>query len=327
MDKLLEIKNLKTVFNNYSGKVFALNEVSLSIGHGEVLGIVGESGSGKSTLMLSVMKLLPESGTVTGGEIIYNGRCINELGDREMQNIRGKEIGMVFQDPMTSLNPVFTTGQQLMEAILRHNNIPRADAKQKALNALRDVGITGPEKRFGQYPHELSGGMRQRVMLAMALINKPRLLIADEPTTGLDVTIQAQILELVKDLAERTEMSIILITHDFGIVAEICRRVVVMYGGMLVEQGSVGAIFREPGHPYTAGLLRSIPQMNKKGERLKYIEGQPPDMSNPPEGCPFIVRCPDAMEICSMMKPPYMEAAEGHGVACWLPFRENGGDR
>jgi oligopeptide transport system ATP-binding protein len=327
-NKLLEIKNLQTKFSTYAGTVSAINDVSISIGYGEAVGIVGESGSGKSVTMLSVMRLLSENGKVAAGEILFDGRDMSGLKEREIQAIRGSEIGMIFQDPMTSLNPVFTIGNQLMEAIMRHNRrMPRKQAQEKAIDMMKLVGIPSPEKRFHQYPHEFSGGMRQRVMIAMALSCEPKLLIADEPTTALDVTIQAQIMELMKDLKEKINMSIILITHDLGLVADICERVIVMYGGTLVEQGTVDDIFYEPKHPYTVGLLNSIPRMNMGKERLKPVEGTPPDMIRPPEGCPFTARCPHAMEICSLHKPQYQRVTEGHGAACWLLYKQEGGDK
>lgn len=326
MEKLLEIKNLKTVFKTYAGQVSALNNVSFSVGHGEAVGIVGESGSGKSVTMLSVMKLLSENGKMVDGEIIFNNKKINDLNAKEMEDLRGNEIGMIFQDPMTSLNPVFTIGNQLVEAILKHNKITKAEAKAKAVEMLRLVGIPSPEKRLNQYPHEFSGGMRQRAMIAMALSCEPKLLIADEPTTALDVTIQAQILELMKDLKNKIKTSIILITHDLGLVADICNKVMVMYGGTIVEKGTVDDIFYNPRHPYTRGLLKSIPRLNMGKERLNPIDGQPPDMLNPPAGCPFVARCPEAMEICNMKKPEYKEFDNGQATCCWLYYRENGGN-
>jgi oligopeptide transport system ATP-binding protein len=318
MNNLLEIKNLKTVFHTYAGYVSALNNVTFNVGHGEAVGIVGESGSGKSVTMLSVMKLLSENGKIVDGEIIFNGRNLRSLSSKEMESLRGNEIGMIFQDPMTSLNPVFTIGNQLVEAILKHNKISKAEATEKAVNMLRLVGIPSPEKRLKQYPHEFSGGMRQRAMIAMALSCEPKLLIADEPTTALDVTIQAQILELMKELKEKIKTSIILITHDLGLVADVCERVMVMYGGSIVEQGKVDEIFYYPMHPYTVGLLKSIPRLNMGKDRLKPIEGQPPDLIKPPAGCSFCARCPKAMKICVTMKPEYNELSEGHGTCCWL---------
>jgi oligopeptide transport system ATP-binding protein len=328
MGKLLEIKNLRTVFKTYAGQVSAINDVTISIGYGEAVGIVGESGSGKSVTMLSVMKLLSENGKVSAGEIKFDGRDMAGLSEKEIQRIRGNEIGMIFQDPMTSLNPVFTIGNQLVEAIMKHNRrMPAKQAMEKAIEMLKLVGMPSPEKRFHQYPHEFSGGMRQRVMIAMALSCEPKLLIADEPTTALDVTIQAQIIELMKDLKDKINMSIILITHDLGLVADICERVIVMYGGTLVEQGLVEDIFYNPKHPYTAGLLNSIPRLNMGKERLKPVDGSPPDMINPPAGCPFAARCPHAMEICNLHKPAYEKVSADHGAACWLLYKQEGGEK
>jgi oligopeptide transport system ATP-binding protein len=325
MGTLLEVKELKTVFHTYAGTVSALNNISFTIDSSEAVGIVGESGSGKSVTMLSIMKLLSENGKVEEGSIIFDGRDMKDFTQTEMQEIRGNEIGMIFQDPMTSLNPVFTIGNQLIEAILRHKSISKAEARKKAIEMLRLVGIPGPEKRLDQYPHEFSGGMRQRVMIAMALSCEPKLLIADEPTTALDVTIQAQIIELMKELKDKLGMSIILITHDLGLVADICERVIVMYGGTIVEQGKLDDIFYKTAHPYTMGLLKSIPRANLGKERLSPIDGQPPDMINPPLGCPFVQRCPYAMEICDIKKPEYEEITEGHGAACWLLYKEREG--
>lgn len=324
MEKLLEIKNLKTEFTTYAGTVSAINDISLDIGLGEAVGIVGESGSGKSVTMLSVMKLLSKNGMVTNGEIVFNGQDIGKLSNKEMLSIRGNEIGMIFQDPMTSLNPVFTIGNQLIEAIRKHKKVSKAEAHERAIEMLRLVGIPSPEKRMDQYPHEFSGGMRQRAMIAMALSCEPKLLIADEPTTALDVTIQAQIMELMKELKEKIKMSIILITHDLGLVADVCDRVLVMYGGMLVEQGTVDDIFYNPKHPYTLGLLKSIPRLNMGKERLKPVDGQPPDMLNPPVGCPFVARCPEAMVICAQQKPEYDWISGNHGAACWLLYNREG---
>ncbi|MDO8685441.1 MAG: ABC transporter ATP-binding protein [Clostridiales bacterium] len=318
---LLNVTNLQTVFRTYAGKVKALNDVTFSVGFGEALGIVGESGSGKSVTMLSIMDLLSENGQIVNGEIIFNNKSIRNLKNQEIQALRGNEIGMIFQDPMTSLNPVFTVGTQLIEAVLKHNKITKEEAEAKAIDMLRLVGIPEPEKRLRQYPHQFSGGMRQRAMIAMSLSCTPKLLIADEPTTALDVTIQAQILELMKELMRKINMSIILITHDMGIVADICERVIVMYGGIIVEQGKVDDIFYRPLHPYTTGLLKCMPRLNLGHERLKPIEGQPPDMINLPAGCPFAARCSYTMKICLKQKPPYIETPEGQGIACWMQYK------
>lgn len=326
MGNLLEVKNLRTVFKTYAGKVSALNDISFEISDKEAVGIVGESGSGKSVTMLSIMKLLSDNGKVESGQILFDGRDLVKLNQEQMHDIRGNEIGMIFQDPMTSLNPVFKIGTQLIEAIMRHNKrMPKKQAREKAINMLRLVGIPSPEKRMDQYPHEFSGGMRQRVMIAMALSCEPKLLIADEPTTALDVTIQSQIIELMKELMGTLGMSVILITHDLGLVADICERVIVMYGGIIVEQGKLDDIFYKTAHPYTMGLLKSIPRANMGKERLKPIEGQPPDMLNPPAGCPFVQRCPHAMEVCKIKKPEYTEVGHGHGAACWLIYKEREG--
>ena len=318
MNNLLEIRNLKTVFNTFAGQVSALNSISLDINYGEAVGIVGESGSGKSVTMLSIMRLLSDNGKVTEGTISFDGKDLRKVSEGEMEKLRGNQIGMIFQDPMTSLNPVFTIGNQLIEAIRRHNKISRAEAFKRAIEVLNLVGIPQPDRRMKQYPHEFSGGMRQRAMIAMALSCEPKLLIADEPTTALDVTIQAQIMELMKDLKEKINMAIILITHDLGLVADVCDKVVVMYGGTIVEKVSISDIFYHPEHPYTMGLLKSIPRLNMGKNRLNPIEGQPPDMSRPQLGCPFVDRCPDAMQICTQQKPAFKLVEEEHGAACWL---------
>ena len=317
-EKILEIKDLRTEFHSYAGVVYALNNVSFDVEVGEAVGIVGESGSGKSVTMLSLMRLLSENGKVSNGTISFNGIDILNCSQIEMESIRGNEMGMIFQDPMTSLNPVFTVGEQLVEAIIKHTGVSKKLAKEKAIEMLKIVGIPSPESRVDQYPFEFSGGMRQRVMIAMALSCEPKLLIADEPTTALDVTIQAQILELMKELKDKMNTSIILITHDLGIVADICDKVMVMYGGTIVEKGSVHDIFASPLHPYTQGLLHSIPRLNMKKERLSPIEGQPPDMINPPKGCPFVSRCKKAMNICLNQKPKYKEISKDHSTCCWL---------
>ncbi|CCJ33869.1 MULTISPECIES: ABC transporter ATP-binding protein [Caloramator] len=319
MERLLDIKNLKTSFFTHVGEVKAVRGVSFHLDKGEALGIVGESGSGKSITMMSVMRLLADNGKIVDGEIWFDGRDLASLSENEMQKIRGNEIGMIFQDPMTSLNPVLTVGDQLTEPLLKHKKMPKEEAYKRAVEMLRLVGIPSPEKRIKQYPHEFSGGMRQRVMIAMALINEPKLLIADEPTTALDVTIQAQILELMKDLKSKINTSIILITHDLGVVADVCNRINVMYGGLIVETGKTSDIFYNPKHPYTWGLLRSVP--NPKTlvkERLKPIDGQPPDLLKPPAGCPFAPRCEYAMRVCMTHMPPLFEVGENHKAACWL---------
>lgn len=318
-EKLLEIRNLKTSFFTHVGEVKAVGGVSIDLNKGEAIGIVGESGSGKSITMMSLMGLLSENGKIIDGEIIFEGRDLAKLSEEEMQKIRGNEIGMIFQDPMTSLNPVLTIGDQLMEPLIKHKKMSKKEAWDRAVQMLSLVGIPSPESRMKQYPHEFSGGMRQRVMIAMALACEPKLLIADEPTTALDVTIQAQILELMKELKDKINTSIILITHDLGVVADVCDRINVMYGGLVAETGSTRDIFYRPKHPYTWGLLKSIPNPKKdEKERLKPIEGQPPDLLKPPVGCPFADRCEYAMKICMQQRPPLFEVGEGHKAACWL---------
>lgn len=319
MDKLLQVIDLNTSFFTHVGEVKAVRGISFDVNKGEAVGLVGESGCGKSVTMMSMMRILADTGKVKSGKAIFDGRDILELSDKEMQKIRGNEISMIFQDPMTSLNPVFTIGNQLMEPLLRHKKMSTHDARNRCIELLKLVGIPEADKRLAQYPHEFSGGMRQRVMIAMALTCDPKLLIADEPTTALDVTIQAQILDLMKDLKDKINTSIILITHDLGVVADLCSRINVMYGGKIVEQGSKRDIFYRPSHAYTMGLLASVP--NPKTlvkERLKPIEGQPPDLIKPPVGCPFTPRCKHAMRICNEQMPPYFEVGEGHRAACWL---------
>ncbi|KXG76522.1 ABC transporter ATP-binding protein [Thermotalea metallivorans] len=318
-EKLLEVKDLKTSFFTHVGEVKAIRGVSFNLDKGEAIGIVGESGSGKSVTSLSVMRLLQFPGKIVGGEILFRGQDLAKKSEKEMQAIRGNEIAMIFQDPMTSLNPVYTIGNQIMEAIIRHQDLSKSQAKEKAIEMLRLVGIPSPEKRVDNYPHEFSGGMRQRAMIAMALSCEPSLLIADEPTTALDVTIQAQILELMKDLKEKINTSIILITHDLGVVADVCSRIIVMYGGLIMEEGATEDIFYNPKHPYTWGLLKSIPRLDLGGKkRLIPIEGTPPDLLKPPKGCPFAARCPYAMKVCMEHIPPYYSVDEKHRSMCWL---------
>lgn len=320
MSHLLEIKNLSTSFFTYAGEVKAVSGVSFFVDEGEAVGIVGESGSGKSVTVQSVMRLIPDPpGKIVGGTIEFMGRDIVKLKEKDMATIRGKSMGMIFQDPMTSLNPVLTIGKQMSEVLERHEGLPKAQALQKARELLEMVGISNPERRLKQYPHEFSGGMRQRVMIAMALLCNPKLLIADEPTTALDVTIQAQILELMKDLKEKLNASIILITHDLGVVAGLCSRIIVMYGGKIVESGSVQDIFKHPRHPYTWGLLKSVPRLDAKEKgRLVPILGTPPDLLKPPAGCGFAARCPHVMRICVERPPEISLVSEGHQTACWL---------
>ncbi|HBQ25460.1 MAG TPA: peptide ABC transporter ATP-binding protein [Syntrophomonas sp.] len=319
MSNLLELNNLKMSFYTYAGEVQALRGVSFTLDQGEVIGIVGESGSGKSVTSLSIMGLLPPAAKIKAGSINFNGRDLLTLSSAQMQQIRGNEISMVFQDPMTSLNPVYTVGNQIMEPLMQHQHLSRAQAQKKAVEMLALTGIPDPEQRFDQYPHEFSGGMRQRAMIAMALSCQPRLLIADEPTTALDVTIQAQILALMKDLKEHFNTSIIMITHDLGVVAQLCSRILVMYGGIIVEEGRTRDIFHNPRHPYTWGLLKSVPDIRKLDQgRLIPIDGQPPDLLLPPPGCPFWPRCQYAMRICAEIRPELTEVNPGHTAACWL---------
>ncbi|CAH2214717.1 ABC transporter ATP-binding protein [Tepidibacter aestuarii] len=323
-DHLLELKELRTSFFTHVGEVKAIRGVSFHLDKGEALGIVGESGSGKSVTSMSIMRLLQHPGKIVGGDIIFNGENLIEKSDKEMQSIRGNDIAMIFQDPMTSLNPVYTVGDQIIEAIVKHQKISKSDARKKAIDMLNIVGIPSPEKRIDQYPHEFSGGMRQRAMIAMALSCEPQLLIADEPTTALDVTIQAQILELMKDLKDKLDTSIILITHDLGVVADVCSRIIVMYGGIILEEGKSEDIFYNPKHPYTLGLLKSIPKLADKEdkERLIPIPGSPPDLLKPPKGCPFAARCEYAMKICIDKMPEYTYVKEDHRSMCWLLHKD-----
>lgn len=319
MSKLLEVKNLKTSFKTHIGDVQSVRGISLDLNKGEALGIVGESGCGKSVTMMSIMRLLAENAVIDADSIIFDGKDITNPKEKEMQNIRGNDMAMIFQDPMTSLNPLYTVGEQLTEHLIKHKKITKKEADKKAIEMLELVGIPSPEKRLSQYPHEFSGGMRQRVMIAMSLICEPKLIIADEPTTALDVTIQAQILDLMKDLKNKLNTSIILITHDLGVVADLCNRINVMYGGIIVESGTDEDIFYNPRHPYTWGLLNSVPNpKSEKKEKLTPIEGQPPDLLKPPTGCPFAARCKYAMKVCVDNLPPLFEISEGHKAACWL---------
>ena len=314
---LVDIKNERLSFFTPAGEVKALNDVSIHLKEGEVLGIVGESGSGKSVTAYSLMGLTAYPGKLIGGTLEFNGHRIDEMTENQMRKIRGEEISIIFQDPMTSLNPVYTIGNQICEMILLHTNKSKQGERAKELLTL--VGINEPEKRLKQYPHELSGGMRQRVMIAIALACEPKLLIADEPTTALDVTIQAQILELMMELKEKLGMAIIMITHDLGVVASMCDRIAVMYAGKVVEYGTTEDIFYNPSHEYTKGLLRSIPKLNEKEHsRLVPIEGSPGDMLNPPAGCPFAPRCDSCMKICLRQMPEYTDISDVHYSACWL---------
>ncbi|MGE5577963.1 MAG: ABC transporter ATP-binding protein [Syntrophothermus sp.] len=318
-DKLLDVRNLKTYFYTEDGMVPAVDGVDFSLNKGETLGIVGESGCGKSVTSLSVMRLIPyPPGKIVDGTILFNGENLLEKTEKEMRSIRGNEISMIFQEPMTSLNPVFTVGDQIMEAIILHQKVGKAEARDKAIEMLRMVGIPSPEKRVDEYPHQLSGGMRQRVMIAMALSCNPKLLIADEPTTALDVTIQAQILDLMRKLRDELGTAIMLITHDMGVIAEIADHVVVMYSGKIVERADVKTIFLNPQHPYTVGLLGSIPKLHQKVDRLKVIEGVVPNPFAMPTGCRFHPRCEYARDICRAQEPALAPAnGNEHVVACW----------
>lgn len=322
-EKLLEIKDEYLSFFTPAGEVKALNGVSFSMDEGEVLGIVGESGSGKSVTAYSLMGLTAYPGKLVGGTIRFNGHQVDTMTEKEFRKMRGNEVSIIFQDPMTSLNPVYTIGNQIREVILLHTEKTKKEAQERAKELLELVGINEPEKRLKQYPHELSGGMRQRVMIAIALACEPKLLIADEPTTALDVTIQAQILELMQELREKLGMSIIMITHDLGVVASMCEKIAVMYAGHIIEYGTADEIFYEPKHEYTKGLIKSIPKLDtKEDERLVPIEGQPVDLLNPPKGCPFAPRCASCMKICLSQMPPKTELSDTHYSHCWLLQKE-----
>jgi len=315
---LLDIRDLKTYFAAEGGEFRAVDGVSLTLEPGRTLGIVGESGCGKSVTALSIMGLVPQPpGRHAGGEIRFEGTDLLKLSPAELRELRGNRISMIFQEPMTSLNPVFTVGDQIVEGILRHRQITREEAKDRAIDMLRRVRIPSPEQRFDDYPHRLSGGMRQRAMIAMALACEPKLLIADEPTTALDVTIQAQILELMRALRDETGTAIILITHDLGVIAELAHDVVVMYSGRIVERASVTRLFAEPQHPYTVGLLGSIPKLHLEQDRLAAIEGQVPSALSPVTGCAFHPRCPFAIDRCRQEAPPLASVGAGHEAACW----------
>jgi len=323
-ENLLEVKDLKVTFFTPAGEVKAVDGISYTLKEHEVMGIVGESGSGKSVEAYSIMGLLQNPGRIVGGSVTFDGEDLLAYTEAQRRDFRGNKASMIFQNPMTCLNPVYTIGDQLMEALLcHHKEISRAEARRQAIEMLQLVGINNADKRVDQYPHEFSGGMRQRAMIAMALICHPKLLIADEPTTALDVTIQAQILELMKDLQKKTGMAIIFITHNLGVVAEICDRVSVMYAGHIMEQADVDDIFYHPAHPYTQGLLRSMPNLDDdKHTRLIPIEGTPVDLLDPPKGCPFGPRCRSCMKVCLTRKPPLAEVGDRHLSACWLHVQE-----
>ena len=320
---LLSVKDLHTSFTTDHGEVQAVNGVSFNLDAGKVLGIVGESGSGKSVTAYSIMQILADNGRITSGEILYKGEDISRWGESKMQDFRGKCCSIIFQDPMTSLNPVFTIGSQIAEAVLLHTKSSKHEAMEKALEMLKLVGINEPEKRLKQSPYELSGGMRQRVMIAMALACEPDILIADEPTTALDVTIQAQILELMQSLQKKLGMAIIMVTHDLGVIAEMCDEIVVMYGGRFCERGTADEIFYNPRHEYTRGLLRSIPNITNMKERLVPISGTPINMLNMPKGCAFCARCDKAMKICLEQVPEERIINESHRASCWINTRDN----
>ena len=316
---ILEVKDLHTTFStDQGGVVRAVNGVSFNLEPGKILGIVGESGSGKSVTAYSIMRILSENGGITGGQVLYKGQDITKWSEKQMQAFRGKCCSIIFQDPMTSLNPVFTIGNQLMEAITLHTDRNKEQAKARAIEMLSLVGINEPEKRIKQYPYELSGGMRQRVMIAMALACEPDILIADEPTTALDVTIQAQILELMQDLQKKLGMAIIIVTHDLGVIASMCDEIIVMYGGRVCERGTADDIFYRPAHEYTKGLLRSIPSTQNMNERLIPIGGTPINMLDLPKGCAFCPRCDSAMKICLREQPVEMEISDTHHASCWM---------
>ncbi|MGG4441580.1 ABC transporter ATP-binding protein [Brevibacillus fortis] len=317
---LLAIDNLRVNFKTYGGEVQAVRGVSFYVDKGETVAIVGESGCGKSVTAQAIMGLIPNPpGKIVGGKVVFEGAEISHLPKKELLGIRGTQIGMVFQDPMTALNPTMKVGTQIVEGFVRSHQVSREEARKRAIEMLSLVGIPDPEKRIDQYPHQFSGGMRQRVVIAIALACQPKLVIADEPTTALDVTIQAQILDLLKRLQEEQALSVVIITHDLGVVAEIAHRMVVMYAGMVVETGTVEDVFANPRHPYTWGLMRSLPRLDEgEKQRLIPIEGSPPDLFNPPVGCPFAARCDFAMEICEQQMPVTSEFGRGHQAACWL---------
>ncbi|WP_425446900.1 ABC transporter ATP-binding protein [Dethiothermospora halolimnae] len=317
MKEILEVRNLKTSFYTKTGEVQAVRGVDFAVKRGEVLGIVGESGSGKSVTSMSIMGLIKKPGEIKDGKIIFNGENIIDYPKKKLRDIRGNKIAMIFQDPMTSLNPVYTIGEQMTDVLIKNKGLNKRKAREKAIEFLDIVGIPSPKTRIDNYPHEFSGGMRQRAMIAMALSCEPDLLIADEPTTALDVTIQAQILELMKELKDKTKTSIIIITHDLGVVAETCDRVLVMYGGLVMEEGSVRDIFYKPNHPYTKGLLGSIPKLGDE-DRLMPIDGSPPNLLNAPKGCPFYSRCKYRREICKDKRPKGFLIDEKHKSMCWL---------
>lgn len=316
---VLEVKNLKTSFFTDDGVVPAVDDVSFHINAGEIVGVVGESGCGKSVTSLSVMGLVPTPpGKIVGGEILLNGEDLTKASEKRMRQIRGNEVAMIFQDPMSSLNPVFTIGNQMIEAIKLHKKLGKNRAKQRAIEYMKLVGLPRPEELLNEYPHQLSGGMRQRIMIAMAMACEPKLLIADEPTTALDVTIQAQILKLMKNLNDNYQTSIMLITHDLGVVAQVCERVIVMYSGKVVEEGDVKSIFNDPKHPYTKGLIKSVPNVKKRAEKLYSIPGNVPKPGSIKQGCRFHARCEHVMERCISENPTLRQVGDGQLASCFL---------
>lgn len=321
-EHLLSVQNLHTSFFTDSGEVQAVNGVSFDLNAGEILGIVGESGSGKSVTAYSIMQILAETGRVVEGRILYRGQDLTKWKNKQLRTFRGKCCSIIFQDPMTSLNPVFTIGSQIGEAIKLHTDKKGAEVKARSVELLQLVGINEPERRLKQYPHELSGGMRQRVMIAMALACEPDILIADEPTTALDVTIQAQILELIQELQKKLGMAVILVTHDLGVIADMCDNIIVMYGGRICERGTAREIFYNPKHEYTKGLLRSIPNVNNMKKRLVPISGAPINMLNLPKGCAFCTRCDAAMKICLTEHPEEIAINDDHKASCWMNIKE-----
>ncbi|MBU5427883.1 ABC transporter ATP-binding protein [Tissierella pigra] len=320
MKTLLEVKNLSVSFKTFFGEVEAVRNISFDVGSSETVAIVGESGCGKSVTANSIMQLLPmPPAFFKNGQIIFNGKNLLDKSDKEMEVVRGNEISMIFQDPMTSLNPTMKIGKQIVEGLIRHQRLSKSEAKKKAVEMLNLVAVPEPEKRVNQYPHEFSGGMRQRVMIALAMVSTPRLLIADEPTTALDVTVQAQILELMKEIQNKLEMAIILITHDLGVVADMSDKVIVMYAGQILEEGLTDEIFKAPCHPYTIKLLASVPSLNmSRNEPLHSIDGTPPDLYIPPKGCSFYDRCENAMKICKDYMPEFHSRSATHRSRCWL---------
>ncbi len=319
MEKVLQIHDLHVQFSTYGGAVHAVRGVSFSLHRGETLAIVGESGCGKSVTSQSIMGLIPAPhGRITKGQILYGGRDLAKLKEADLRKIRGVDISMIFQDPMTALNPTITIGEQITEGLMQHQRLSKSSAKAKGLEYLKMVGIANPDIRYKQYPHQFSGGMRQRIVIAMALICEPDILIADEPTTALDVTIQAQILDLFRKIQKQTGVSIILITHDLGVVAQVADRIAVMYAGKIAETGGRRDIFYQARHPYTKGLLQSVPRLDREEGDLVPIPGTPPDLFAPPKGCPFTARCDHAMEVCARLDPEKTHIQDAHFVNCWL---------